>query len=328
MMSESVAVILAAGQSTRMKTLLPKVLHEVCGRPMLSYVVDACRSAGVDKIIVVVGYGKEQITERFGDRDDVVFSEQVEQKGTGHAVMCCKEHLAGFDGQVLILCGDAPLVRGEMLVALMEQHKADKASVTLATTIMDDPFGYGRITRGADGSIEGIVEHNDCDEKQLEITEINPGYFCFDNKVLLETLNEIKPDNAKGEYYLTDALHIALAKGYRATAVTAVAAEDAMGVNNRSQLSEASRIMQQRILALLMGNGVTVVDPGNTWIDNRAEIGQDTVIEPFTCIYGETRIGKNCRIGPFGYLRDAEIEAGTQVGPGEAARQNVTGKNS
>ncbi|MBW8034782.1 MAG: NTP transferase domain-containing protein [Planctomycetes bacterium] len=312
MMSESVAVILAAGQSRRMKTKLAKVMHEVCGRPMLSYVVDACRTAGVGKIIIVVGYGKEQIVERFGGCSDIVFSEQAEQKGTGHAVMCCKEHLAGFSGQVLILCGDAPLVRSEMIATLMEQHLADKAAVTLATTVMDDPFGYGRIARDSDGNIQGIVEHNDCSEEQLGITEINPGYFCFDNKVLLEVLDEIKPDNAKGEYYLTDALHIALAKGYKATAVTAVAAEDAMGVNNRVQLSEASSIMRHRILALLMDNGVTIVDPGNTWIDNRVVIGQDTVIEPFTYIHGATCIGKNCRIGPFGYLRDAAIEDGTE----------------
>lgn len=315
-MSESIAVILAAGQSRRMKTKLAKVMHEVCGRPMLSYVVDACRNAGVGKIVIVVGYGKEQIVERFGGCSDVVFSEQVEQKGTGHAVMCCKEHLAGFDGQVLILCGDAPLVRSEMVATLMSQQCKDKAAVTLATTMMDDPFGYGRITRDSDGNIQGIVEHNDCDEKQLGIKEINPGYFCFDNKVLLETLDEIKPDNAKGEYYLTDALHIALSKGYKATAVTAVAPEDAMGVNNRRQLSKAGKIMQCRIQVLLMDNGVTIVDPPNTWIDIRAEIGQDTVIEPFTYIHGETRIGRGCRIGPFGYLRDAELGDNVNISVG------------
>lgn len=315
-MSDCIGIILAAGQSTRMKTALPKVLHEVCGRPMLAYVVDACRSAGVDKIVVVVGYGKEEIRELYGDSDDVVFVEQADQKGTGHAVMCCKEQLAGFDGQVLILCGDAPLIQSETLLALLSEQSRTKSVVTLATAIMDDPFGYGRITRDGEGNITGIVEHNDCDENQLGIKEINPGYFCFDNKVLLEILDEIKPDNAKGEYYLTDALHIALGKGYKATAVTAVAPGDAMGVNTRRQLSEASQLMQQRIQSELMDNGVTIVDPPNTWIDIRSVIGQDTIIEPFTYIHGETRIGKGCRIGPFGYLRDAELGDNVNISVG------------
>ena len=245
-MRDRVALILAAGQSSRMKTTLPKVLHEVCGRPMLSYVIDACRVAGVGKIVVVVGYGKEEIISRFGGNADVVFVEQAERKGTGHAVMCCKEQLAGFAGQVLVLCGDAPLIRSETLVTLLETHSAEGSAVTLATAMMDDPFGYGRIIRNGGGNVTGIVEHNDCDEKQLGIKEINPGYFCFDNKILLEVLDEIKDDNAKGEYYLTDAVHIAIGKGYKAVAVTAVAAEDAMGVNTRDQLSEASRIMQER----------------------------------------------------------------------------------
>ncbi|OQY05773.1 MAG: hypothetical protein B6I25_05125 [Planctomycetales bacterium 4572_13] len=314
-MSERVAIILAAGQSTRMNTKTAKVLHEVCGRPMLEWVLDACRAAGVQKHIVVVGYGKEQIIDRYKDAGDVVFVEQNEQKGTGHAVMCCREQLEGFTGQTLILCGDAPLIRTETLNELLEKHGQENAAVTLATAVMLDPSGYGRIIRDGYGNIQGILEHNDCDERQRAITEINPGYFCFQTPLLLEALDKITPNNVKNEYYLTDALHLLLADGHKATAVTAVAAEDAMGVNNRQQLSLAGKIMQERIQQQFMAAGVTIVDPPNTWIDARAEIGQDTVIEPFTCISGAVRIGENSRIGPFAYLYDGvNVPANAVVG--------------
>lgn len=291
------AVILAAGQSTRMNTLMPKVLHEVCGRPMLEWVLAACRAAGVTKHYVVVGYGKDQIVQRYGKDKDVVFVDQPEQRGTGHAVMCCREHLEGFSGLTLVLCGDAPLIRTETVKVLIDKHLQDKSAVTLATAIMENPAGYGRIARDGYGNIQGIIEHNDCTPAQLEIKEINPGYFCFNTPLLLDVLSKIKPNNKKNEYYLTDTLHLLLADGHKATAVTAVAEEDAMGVNNRQQLSTAGKIMQRRIQEILMTNGVTIVDPPNTWIDARAEIGQDTVIEPFTYLHGLITIGSHCRIG-------------------------------
>jgi bifunctional UDP-N-acetylglucosamine pyrophosphorylase/glucosamine-1-phosphate N-acetyltransferase len=314
-MSERVAIILAAGQSTRMNTKTAKVLHEVCGRAMLEWVLEACRNAGVQKHIVVVGYGKDQIIERYKDAVDVEFVEQAEQKGTGHAVMCCRDLLEGFKGETLILCGDAPLIRTETLKVLLEKHEQEKSAVTLATAVMPDPTGYGRIIRDGYGNIQGILEHNDCNDRQRAITEVNPGYFCFQTPLLLKALDKIEPNNVKKEYYLTDALHILLHDGYKATAVTAVAAEDAMGVNNRQQLSLVGKIMQERIQERLMGAGVTIVDPPNTWIDARAEIGQDTVIEPFTCISGAVRIGDNCRIGPFAYLNEgADLAPDSIVG--------------
>ncbi len=303
-MANRLAIILAAGMSSRMNTMLPKVLHEVCGRPMLEYVLDACRAADIGKIIVVVGYGKEQVIERYKDCSDVIFVEQAERKGTGHAVMCCVEHMADFDGEVLVLCGDAPLIKPETVKTLIDKHESENAAATLATTFMEEPFGYGRIARDSYGNIQGIVEENDCTDEQRKIQEVNPAYYCFDAQTLLESLDEIKPNNAKNEYYLTDAVRITIGKGHRVIAVTAVAAEDCIGVNNRVQLSEASKIMQGRIQAKLMDSGVTIMDPPNTWIDVRAEIGQDTVIEPFTYIHGEVKVGKNCRIGPFAYLRD------------------------
>jgi len=282
-----------------MNTLLPKVLHEVCGREMLAYVLDTCREVGVDKIYVIVGYGSDQVQQRFGHCEDIVWIKQEELKGTGHAVLCCKEHLQDFDGQTMILCGDGPLIRSEVLKSLVERQDAGKAAAILATAMLDDPTGYGRIVRDTYGNIERIVEHNDCSDEQLNIKEVNPSYYLFNNKLLFEALNEVKPDNVKGEYYLTDALAILLGKGHMIAAVTAVEPEEAMGVNNRQQLSVASKIMQRRIQKQLMENGVTIVDPPNTWIDARSKIGQDTIIEPFTYIHGEVKIGKSCRVFPF-----------------------------
>ncbi|MBN1795267.1 MAG: NTP transferase domain-containing protein [Sedimentisphaerales bacterium] len=321
-MVKRVAIILAAGISSRMKTLVPKVLHEVCGRPMLAYVLDACRDAGVDRIYVIIGHGGEQVQQRFSGADDIVWVEQAEQLGTAHAVLCCKEQLADFDGQTLVLCGDGPLIRAKALQSLIEKYESGDYAAVLATAVLDEPAGYGRIIRDSNGNIEAIVEHNDCTGQQLKIKEVNPSYYLFDNKVLFEALAEVKCDNAKGEYYITDTVEIILSKGLKAAAVVAVEPEEAMGANDRRQLSIIGRIMQQRIQERLMAEGVTIVDPANTWIDSRAEIGADTIIEPFSYIQGKVKIGKACRIGPFAYLIDGTIlKDGAVVDPSEILRQ-------
>ncbi|HUW20988.1 MAG TPA: NTP transferase domain-containing protein [Sedimentisphaerales bacterium] len=306
-MSQKVAVILAAGVSSRMNTKMAKVLHEVCGRPMLAYVLDACRAVGVAKMYVIVGYCAEQVQERFSEAGDIVWVLQNEQKGTAHAVMCCKEHLKDFDGETLVLCGDGPLIRAETLKTLMNKHQSEHSAATLATAILDDPTGYGRIIRDAYGNIQGIVEHSDCTSEQLAITEVNPSYYLFNNRALFEALEKVTPDNVKKEYYLTDALSVIITTGHKVVAVTAVRPEEAMGVNSRGELSVASKIMQHRIQQELMKNGVTIVDPDNTWIDARAQIGLDTVIEPFVYIHGRVKIGQGCRVGPFAYLRNGTI---------------------
>ncbi len=306
-MRQRVAIILAAGESTRMLTQMPKVLHEVCGRPMLAYVLDACRQASVEKIYVVIGCGKERVIERFNGQDDICWVEQLEQKGTADAVMCCKEHLTQFEGEVLVLCGDGPLVRAETLKKLIEKHEAEHSAATLATVVLDSPSGYGRIFRDEKGDVQEIVEERDCSEEQRVIKEVNPSYYCFQKEILFEALEKVRPDNVKNEYYLTDAVRLILAMGHKVSAVQAVGPEDAMSVNSREQLCKVNEIMQRRIQQKLMSQGVTIVSPANTWIDAQAQIGQDTVVEPFTYIRGEVEIGRNCRIGPFVYLTEGTV---------------------
>ena len=306
-MAERVAIILAAGVSSRMTTQLPKVLHEVCGRPMLAYVLDACREVGVDRIYIIVGFGSEQVKEQFARDNDIVWIQQDEQLGTAHAVLCCKKQLEDFDGETMVLCGDGPLVRAETLKTLIEKHQKEQAAAILATAVLDEPSGYGRIIRDVYGNIQGIIEDSSCTPEQSAIKEVNPSYYLFHNKILFEAVERVKPDNVKKEYYLTDAVSNIIATGHKVVSVTAVRPEEAMGVNSRAQLSVASKIMQKRIQQKLMDQGVTIVDPQNTWIDARAQIGLDTIIEPFTYIHGEVRIGISCRIGPFAYLREGTV---------------------
>jgi len=306
-MAETVAIILAAGVSTRMNTQVAKVLHEVCGRPMLAYVLDACRNVGIKKLYVVIGFSADEVKEKFAGADDIIWVRQDKQLGTAHAVLCCKEHLRDFRGQTLVLCGDGPSIRAQTLKIIIDKHESGQSAATLGTAVLDDPKGYGRIVRDDYGNIQGIVEDSDCTTEQLKIKEINPSNYLFDNQILLQALEKVKPENVKKEYYLTDAVCNIIATGHKVEAITAVPPDEAIGINSREQLSAASKIMQRRIQRKLMEDGVTIVDPDNTWIDARAQIGQDTVIEPFTYIHGEVKIGQGCRIGPFAFLRHGTV---------------------
>jgi bifunctional UDP-N-acetylglucosamine pyrophosphorylase/glucosamine-1-phosphate N-acetyltransferase len=311
------AIILAAGRSTRMKTDRAKVMHEVCGRPMLAYVLDACRGAEITDYYLVVGFGKADIEQVFADEPGVRFVEQREQKGTGHAVMMCAEALKGFHGDVVVIAGDMPMIRAATLLDLIGSHRATCAAASLATTQLDDPTGYGRIVRDAKGNFERIVEHRDCTPAQRAIHEVNPSYYCFDAGSLLEALPKLSNDNAKGEYYITDVLEILRREGKTVRASTSVPAGDATGINSRADLADVNRLMQQRITATWMDAGVTIVDPANTWIDSRATIGAETIVRPFTTIEGRVRIGAGCVVGPYAYLTDGAVVAdGTTLGPG------------
>ncbi len=241
------AIILAAGKGTRMESNLPKVLHEVCGRPMLAYVFDACRAAGCSRLLAVVGHRAELVRETFaGDAADVTWVVQAPQLGTGHAVMVCREHLAGLAGPVLLLAGDGPLIRPETLRRLVATHQAAGAACTLATSILPDPGRYGRIVRNAAGELEGIVEYLDADERQRAILEVNVSLYCFDAQVLHGVLNRLDNNNAKGEYYITDALGLLKADGRKLAAVPAVPPEDVLSINTHEELAEVNRIMAAR----------------------------------------------------------------------------------
>ncbi len=314
--SRITAVILAAGKGTRLRSELPKVLHEICDRPMLAYVLDACRAAGVAECTVVVGHGKELVIQAFADDGHIRWVEQNPQLGTGHAVMVCREQLKGFD-HALVLCGDGPLIRSEVLQELLARHIAEGSAATLATAVLDDPTGYGRIWRDAEGRLRGIVEHADATPEQRQIREVNPSYYCFKVPDLLVALDQIKPNNAKGEYYITDALAILIQAGKKALALSSVRPEDIYSINSRQELAKVNAVMRGRICARWMSDGVTIVDPGNTWIDARATIGRDTIIEPFVKICGAARIGANCRVGPLVCVPDgANVPDLAVVGPG------------
>jgi bifunctional UDP-N-acetylglucosamine pyrophosphorylase/glucosamine-1-phosphate N-acetyltransferase len=310
------AVILAAGKGTRLKTEWPKVLHEVCGRPMLAYVIDACRAAGVRDCIVVVGYRKEMVIQAFPDDPHLTWVEQNPQLGTGHAVMVCREHLAERFDHLIVLGGDGPLIRPETLRTLIEKHLAEQAAATLATAVLEDPTGYGRIWRDPEGRILGIVEHGDATPEQKRIREVNPSYYCFKQPEFLAALDQLRPNNVKNEYYITDAISILLSGGHKVQAITSVPPQDVFSINSRQELAMVNGVMRDRILDRLMSAGVTIVDPHTTWIDDRATIGQDTVIHPNVVISGPASIGRGCRVGPFASLSGAaRVPDGTVVLP-------------
>lgn len=315
-MSEAAAIILAAGKSTRMKSDLPKVLHEVCGRPMLAGVLDACEQAGVTRTVVVVGHGRDAVIAAFADREGITWVEQPEQKGTGHAALVCEPALSGYQGPTLVIAGDMPLIRSCTVEKLLEQHSATGDGVTLATSIFDDPAGYGRIARDDRGRLSEIVEEVDCTLEQRRIKEVNISYYCFDTRCMFEALHQVTPDNAKGEYYITDAVRILLRNGHGAGAVPAVDPCDAMGINSRADLARVNAVMQDRIQQDWMCRGVTIIDTANTWIDAQCEIGADTTIHPFSRICRGSRIGQGCQIGPFALIMEDEpVVSGGVVGP-------------
>ncbi len=321
-----VAIILAAGRSTRMKSELPKVMHEMCGRPMLVYVLDACRQAGIAELYVVVGFGKEAITSALGAEPGIHFVEQAEQKGTGHAVLMCKDALAKFTGDCVVIAGDMPMIRAETLRTLVGSHRATGATASLATTVLEDPTSYGRILRDGAGAFAGIVEHRDCTPEQLALREVNPSYYCFDAKAMFEALAQVKPNNAKGEYYITDALTILRSAGKTVRASTSVPAQDAVGINSRADLADVARLMQRRIQDSWMEQGVTIVDPTTTWIDSGVQIGPETMIKPFCFLEGNARIGEGCTIGPFAYVAaGAVVSDGARVGPGALTALDTVG---
>jgi bifunctional UDP-N-acetylglucosamine pyrophosphorylase/glucosamine-1-phosphate N-acetyltransferase len=297
-MSSALAVILAAGKSTRMKSALPKVLHPVCGRPMIEYVLDSARQAGVDRLVVIVGHQAERVRKALSHHDDVRFALQSEQLGTGHAVMMAKSHLEQHAGPALILAGDTPLLRRESLVALLDLQRERQAACVIGTAVTDANQGLGRIVRDQAGSFVKIVEEKDATEAEKAITEINTGCYAFDARQLVGALDRLRPENAQKEYYLTDCPRLLSDSGQVVAALNCFAPIEALGVNTRVQLAEVSQTIQEAVFQRLMLNGVTIENPAQTVIEPSVEIEPDTVIRPFTTIRGRVTIGANCVIGP------------------------------
>lgn len=310
-MTELRAVILAAGKGTRMRSKLPKVLHKVGGKAMLQHVLDAADAAGADEKIVIVGHGAELVESMVGEQGKIVL--QAEQLGTGHAVMQTKDALAGFTGTAMILCGDTPLLDGEELKKFYEAHVQSGAAATVLTAFMDNPFGYGRIVRDADGNVQGIVEEKDADAQQKLIKEINTGIYCLECPLMFDVLATLTCDNAQGEYYLTDVLTKLNEAGKKVGGVVTEDSDMVMGINSRRQLAEAESVMRVRILNKLMDEGVTIMDPASTFIEGSVKIGRDTVIYPFTWLEGNTEIGEDCEIGPNVRLTNVEVGNGTHL---------------
>lgn len=330
------AIILAAGEGTRMKSKKPKVLHEIMHKRMIDYVLDAAKQSGAESMCMVVGHKAEEVQAAI-QREDVSFVMQTERKGTGHAVKMAEAFIED-EKDILILCGDTPLITGETLQKVVTFHQEEKNSVTVVSTMVDEPTGYGRIIRDAQGQFVKSVEHKDASEAERAVKEINTGIYIFAGAPLKSALDRLKNDNAQGEYYLPDCLEILLGDGQRVGAYTAADAAEFVGVNSRMQLADAAELLKKRINHRHMENGVTIADPSNTYIGSDVVIGQDTVILPGCVIEGNTVIGEDCVIGPNSRLTDmclkdgvtfqtstaleSEIGSNTTVGPFAYIRPN------
>lgn len=310
-MTKRFVIVLAAGQGTRMKSKLYKVLHPVCGKPMVSHVIDQVSKIGADRIITVVGHGAEQVKRELEGRTEFVL--QKEQLGTGHAVLQAKALLGNEKGHTLVVCGDTPLLTAETIQAVIDKHIEEQAKVTILTAIHEQPDGYGRVIRNDQGYVEKIVEHKDAGPDELKVKEINTGTYCFDNQALFAALEKVTNDNAQGEYYLPDVIEILKNEGHRVAAYCTEDISETLGVNDRVALAKAERIMRKRINEYHMKNGVTIIDPEHTYIEANVKIGQDTVIYPGTVIAGATQIGENCLIGPNTEIRNSQIGSDTTV---------------
>jgi bifunctional UDP-N-acetylglucosamine pyrophosphorylase/glucosamine-1-phosphate N-acetyltransferase len=337
MVSDATAVILAAGQGTRMKSRMAKVLHRAGGKALVEHVIAAAKGvAPPERIFVVVGHQAEAVGA-VAHAAGAGSIHQTEQLGTGHAVMCGEDKLAGLGDILLVLNGDCPMIRTETLRNLIDLYRETGAGAAMITTDLDDPTGYGRIVRQPNGDVEAgdveaIVEHKAATEEQRAIREINVGFYCFNAAAFWKHVHEIRPDNPAREYYLTDMIAILLKAGHRVTALKAADSSEMLGINNRVELAAVDRIMRERKVRQIMLDGVTVEKPETVTIDADVTIGMDTVIGPFVQLTGNTVIGENCRIGassivenstladnvdvfPFSSISASTLEPKTQVGP-------------
>ncbi len=311
----SAVIVLAAGEGKRMRSATPKVLHEIGGRSLVGHSVAAADGLGADRLVVVIGHGRDAVAAHLAAvAPHVRTAVQDQQLGTGHAVQCALEAAGDVTGgTVVVTYGDVPLLTGATLAELVAQHEGDGNAATVLTARVADPTGYGRIVRAEDGSVAGIVEHRDATAEQLAIDEINSGIYAFDGQVLVDSLAQLRPDNDQGELYLTDVLALARAAGGRVAALVTDDVWQTEGVNDRVQLAAMRRELNRRVVEGWMLAGVTVVDPATTWVDVTVELGQDATLEPGTLLRGSTRVAPDALIGPDTLLVDCDVAAGAQV---------------
>lgn len=310
-MIQKYAVVLAAGQGSRMKSKLYKVLHPVAGKPMVGHVIEQVEATGVNEIVTIVGFGAEKVKDYLGDRTS--YAIQEEQLGTGHAVIQAETHLKDKEGITLVICGDTPLLTAETLNNLFDYHQEKGAKATILTAHAQDPTGYGRVIRNEQHSVEKIVEQKDASEAEELVQEVNTGTYCFDNQLLFETLSQVGNQNSQGEYYLPDVIEILKSQNEVVDAYKMTSENEGRGVNDRVALAEASKLMRERINKKHMQNGVTMIDPVATYIDSDVQIGSDTVIEANVSLKGKTIIGEDCFIGAHSEILNSVIGNGVRV---------------
>lgn len=310
-MDKRFAVVLAAGQGTRMKSKLYKVLHPVCGKPMVEHVVDEALKLSLSKLVTIVGHGAEEVKKQLGDKSE--YALQAKQLGTAHAVKQAQPFLADEKGVTIVICGDTPLLTAETMEQMLKEHTQREAKATILTAVAEDPTGYGRIIRSENGAVQKIVEHKDASEEERLVTEINTGTYCFDNEALFRAIDQVSNDNAQGEYYLPDVIEILKNEGETVAAYQTGNFQETLGVNDRVALSQAEQFMKERINKRHMQNGVTLIDPMNTYISPDAVIGSDTVIYPGTVIKGEVQIGEDTIIGPHTEIMNSAIGSRTVI---------------
>lgn len=311
------SIILAAGKGTRMKSETPKVLHKIFNKELLGYVIDAVNNTGMaEENFVIVGHCADEVeayvTKNY---DNAKCRLQSPQLGTGHAAYQAYEDLKGFEGQVLILCGDTPLITSETLNEFIKVHNDNNCALTVMSAVFDDPTNYGRIIRDENGNLKAIVEEKDASDAQKKIKEINTGVYLLDWAKVHEAFLNLDSNNAQNEYYLTDIVKWTIKQGLKAQSYIMSNNEESYGINSKKHLAQASKILKDRVIEKLLTDGVTIVDPDSTFISPETEIEADTIIYPCTYIEGKNKIAKNCKIGPFARIRgDVELGEGVKIG--------------
>ncbi|MRR54248.1 MAG: bifunctional UDP-N-acetylglucosamine diphosphorylase/glucosamine-1-phosphate N-acetyltransferase GlmU [Deltaproteobacteria bacterium] len=322
-MKSIAAIILAAGKGTRMKSKLVKVMHPLAGAPLIEYPLSAAREAEASQTVVVIGHQAEAVRDYFSGRGDIAFALQEQQNGTGHAVACAAPLLRGFNGNVLILCGDVPLTKAETLRDLLQRHEERQATVTVLTASLENPFGYGRIIKNSAGEVTAIVEEKDATPGQRAIREINSGIYCVAAEFLFAAVSRLGSDNAQGEQYLTDIIRMAVEQGLSCAAHPIADPLEVMGINDRVQLAAAEAVLRKRINENQMLAGVTLKDPATTYIDRGTLIGRDTVIGPGVHISGQSEIGEDCLIEPGAIIRSCRIGNRVVVKAGSVLENSI-----